>query len=109
MILGFPAMEEKLIPNFKGGEGALRACMFFDGTNRILRGRLGQGDTVGLHMHETSSEIIYVLQGVARILMDGEEELVPAGSAHYCPKGHTHTMRSADDHELVFFAVVPEQ
>lgn len=109
MILNYPTMNEMVFPNFKGGEGAMRACMFFDGMNRILRGRLGQQDTVGLHLHETSSEIIFVLEGTACILMDGEEEIVPAGCAHYCPKGHTHTMRNGGEGDLVFYAVVPEQ
>ena len=109
MILSFPDMEEAVLPRFKGGEGAMCACMTFDGLNRILRGRLGKHDTVGLHTHEDSSEIIFVAQGVARVLMDGAEELVPAGCAHYCPKGHTHSVSNGGEEELVFYAVVPMQ
>ena len=109
MILDYSKMPEVDIPHFKGGEGAAHARMQFDGMNRIMLGRLGKGDTIGLHTHETSSEIVYVVQGTARVLMDGVEELVTAGNAHYCPKGHTHCMSSAGEEDLIIFAVVPEQ
>lgn len=109
MILDYTTMPVQDIPNFKGGEGAAHAQMQFDGLNRIMRGRLGKGDTIGMHTHETNSEIVYVIQGVARVIMDGVEELIPAGQAHYCPKGHTHCMSSAGEEDLIIFAVVPEQ
>lgn len=109
MILDYSKMPEVDLPHFKGGEGAAHARMQFDGMNRIMLGRLSKGDTIGMHTHETSSEIVYVVQGVARVIMDGEEELISAGNAHYCPKGHTHCMASAGEEDLVIFAVVPEQ
>ena len=109
MILDYTQMPEVDIPHFKGGEGAAHARMQFDGMNRIMLGRLSRGDSIGMHTHETSSEIVYVVSGTARIIMDGQEELVSAGNAHYCPKGHTHCMESATDEDLIIFAVVPEQ
>lgn len=108
MNLPFSTMEEKELPHFKGGEGCLKARMFFDGTNRILMGRLTPGHTIGEHTHETNSEIIYVLRGTAHMVMDGQDELVTAGDVHYCPKGHTHAMRNDGTEDTLFFAVVPE-
>ncbi len=109
MILDLPNMPETAMPNFKGGEGVTYARMFFDGQNRVMLGRLPAGSSIGLHTHETSSEIMHVLSGTARVIMDGGEEIVYAGQTHYCPKGHTHTTLTHGAEELVILAVVPEQ
>ena len=58
MKIAYPEIEAKEFPNFKGGEKSLMAKMFFDGKNRILHGKLGVGATIGMHCHDTSSEII---------------------------------------------------
>lgn len=109
MKLDYANTEAKVLPNFKGGEGALIAKMFFDGTNRILHGTLEPGSTIGYHKHETNSEIIYILSGTGRCLIDDGEEILPAGSVHYCEKGRSHSLRNDGTENLVFFAVVPEQ
>ena len=40
MKIEFAKMEEKLLPNFKGGEKNLGMRMFDDGACKIMRGRL---------------------------------------------------------------------
>ena len=109
MIIDFKNMEEKVMPNFCGGEIALNAKMVIDERNKILCGRLEPGASIGLHTHETSSEIIYVLQGKGKVLCDGEYEAVEAGLCHYCPKGHAHSLINDSEADLLFFAVVPQQ
>lgn len=110
MIIDLMKTPEQAMENFKGGEGTAYARMFFDGTNRVMLGRLPQGSTIGMHTHETNSEIMHVVSGTALVIMDGAEEIIEAGQTHYCPKGHTHTTMCAPGcHELVIFAVVPEQ
>ncbi len=109
MIIDFKNTEPTVMPNFKGGEKSLAAKMHFDGVNRILHGVLESGATIGLHTHETNSEIIYILKGNGKVLYDGEYETVEAGMCHYCPKGHTHSLINDSDSDLEFFAVVPEQ
>lgn len=110
MKIPYPQQQEELFPNFKGGEKTMRAKMFFDGTNRILYGKLEARATIGLHCHDTSSEIIYILSGDGKVLFDDTVEYLKPGDCHYCPKGHTHSLQNnSDKEELVFFAVVPEQ
>ncbi len=109
MKLDFPVMDENWLEHFKGGEKGLLARMHFDGQNRILRARLIAGATVGEHTHETSSEIIYAISGTASAFCDGAEEKLTAGQCHYCPKGHTHSLKNDGPEDFVFFAVVPEQ
>ena len=87
----------------------MMAKMVDDGTNKILLSRLIPGATIGDHGHETSSEIIYILEGHGVSNVDGEESKVGPGFCQYCPKGHSHQLINTGTKDLVFFAVVPEQ
>lgn len=109
MKLLFDAIPETVLENFYGGEKEFRAHMYNDQNGKILRGRLVSGASIGLHTHETSSEIIYYLSGSGKVICDGVEEHVTAGDCHYCPKGSAHTMINDSEEDLVFFAVVPVQ
>ena len=109
MIIDLNTWEEQVIPNFRGGEKEITVRMFQDDFNKIVHGILKSGATVGLHTHETDSEIIYILQGTGTVLYDGTYEPVSAGVCHYCPKGHEHSLINDSEADLVFFAVVPEQ
>ncbi len=109
MRIDFSALGDTVLPHFYGGEKELIAAMFSDEQNRILRGRLTPGAGIGLHRHEESSEIIYILEGHGYVLFDGQREPLEAGACHYCPKGHEHSLINDSDADLIFFAVVPQQ
>jgi len=109
MILDFNKIAAEVIPNFKGGEGAIKAQMFYDGKVRIMIGELVRGASIGLHRHELNCEVVYVLAGEGRVLTDEGSEIVRAGQAHYCPMGTAHSLINDCDEPLRFFAVVPEQ
>ena len=110
MVIDFSNIELSLQPQFKGGEGVTKSRTFSDGTNKIMQGCLEPGCTIGYHQHETSSEMIYILSGEARVLYDDGEERLVSGQCHYCPKGHSHSLINASETEdLTYFAVVPEQ
>ena len=107
MLIPFHEMPDTVLEHFNGGEGRLIAKMFNDGTNKILRGMLEPGSTVGLHTHTGTSETIYILSGTGKVLYDGIYETVGPGSCHHCPNGHAHSLINDSDGDLVFFAVVP--
>jgi mannose-6-phosphate isomerase-like protein (cupin superfamily) len=109
MIIPFNEIDAKVIPNFLGGEKEISLRMFKDECNKILIGTLPAGGSVGLHTHDTSSEIFYIIAGTGKVLYDGEYEPVSKGVCHYCPKGHAHSLINDGSSELVFFAMVPEQ
>ncbi len=108
MLIPFDQMEETVFTQFKGGEGELRSHLHMDEYNKIMRGRLTPGSSIGMHTHDTSSEIIYILSGTGKVLCDGAEEPLNPGVCHYCPKGHAHSLINDSKDDLVFFAVVPE-
>lgn len=109
MLIDFASIPVSILPNMKGGEKHLQAHMHVDELVRIMRGKLIPGASIGLHTHETNSEIIYILSGAGKIIFDGVCEPVAAGSCHYCPKGHAHTFINDGGADLEFLAVIPEQ
>lgn len=109
MLIDFSNMEEQVIPGFLGGEGTFHTRMRVDELGKIMCAALEPGSSIGLHTHDTSSEIIYILAGKGKVLCDGEYEPLSAGSCHYCPKGHSHSLINDSDAMLEFFAVVPFQ
>ena len=115
MIIRDNEIEISHLENFKGGEKHLEARMYFDGTNRILKGCLEPGASIGVHTHEDSCEVIFITGGYGSIFErtpDNEDTLrsVSEGDCIYCPKGHTHSLiNSSEEGNLTFLAVVPKQ
>ena len=109
MRIDFAAMEEQIVPHMREDKKEVALRTYTDGQCKIMRGRLIPGASIGLHTHETNSEIIYVLEGQGKVLCDGAYEPLGPGSCHYCPKGHAHSLINDSAADLLFFAVVPEQ
>lgn len=109
MIIDFDKIEETVVTGFKGGEGIMRSHGYFDGSNRIMRASLEAGASIGMHTHEDNCEVVYILKGNGKFIYDGKEYPISEGQAHYCPKGHTHSLINDSDEDLVFFAAVPAQ
>ena len=118
MIIRNNDIEVSHLENFKGGEKHLEAQMYFDGTNRILtKAKLVPGASIGLHTHDDSCEVIFILSGKGLLYEVGPDQAetgwqeVQPGDCLYCPKGHTHSLMNADssDSDLIFYAVVPKQ
>ena len=67
-MIRFEEVETKMLHEFRGGTGIAQMTMVVDENNKIIRGRLEKGCSIGEHAHETDSEIIYVLSGEARFV-----------------------------------------
>lgn len=108
MLIDFSSLPETVIPHMRGGDKEVRSHMYVDPNCKIMKGTLIPGASIGLHTHETSSEIIYVLSGRGKVLCDQVYEPLSPGSCHYCPMAHAHSLINDSSEDLVFFAVVPE-
>ena len=100
MLINFQKLNENLITNFRGGEKSTVLRMFKDDNNRIMLGKLEADASIGLHIHDTNSEIIYILQGSGKVLYDGQFEELFVGSCHYCPVGHAHSLINDGQNDL---------
>ena len=108
-MIKFDLLDETILHNFRGGEGDFCAAMFTDELNKIMRGRLEAGCSIGMHCHATSSEVIFILSGNGKTVCDGVEESVTVGDCLYCKKGSSHTLINNGTEPLTFYAVVAEQ
>ena len=109
MVIKFDEIQGTELKNFNGGEGVFIANMYVDEKNKILRGKLVPGASIGLHRHIPTSETIFILSGKGKSVCDGVEELLFAGDCHYCPKGSAHCLINVGEDDLCFYAVVPQQ
>ena len=109
MLIDFNKIDLTVLPNFKGGEKQMETHMYMDELNRIMYSKLIPGASIGEHIHDTSSEMIFILSGCGTAITDGVREECTAGTCHYCPKGSTHTLINDGTEDLIFFAVVPQQ
>lgn len=70
--------------------------------------RVGAGKAVRpAHSHPNGEEIIYILNGWGRVLIDGEVSPVKAGCAVLFPQGKVHMLHNQSDEEMkvaCFFA-----
>ena len=108
MIIDFLAMNEEAKPNFKGGEKEYNVKMFNTDGNKVMRGHLVPGASIGYHTHTEDQEVIYILEGEGS-LVDSEGNVISKvlpGQATLCPKGESHSLVNKSDKDLLFFAVV---
>lgn len=87
MLIDFDQLEETVLPNFYAGNKETRAHMFTDSLNKIMSGRLVPGASIGLHTHETSSEIIYIYKAPAKCFTTGNMSLSVQAHATIARKG----------------------
>lgn len=106
MIADFQAIPETEKPHFKDGEGSMFSRGHQAAGGNFMLNRLPKGATIGMHTHTENKEIIYVISGQGRAVIDGLEELLTPGVCHFCPSGSSHTIINTGDEDLVFFAAV---
>ena len=109
MIIDFKTLPFEEIPHFKDGEGNLRVQMYWDGTTRIMHGILEPGSSIGLHKHEGTCEMLFVLSGEGTLLEESKQKLICAGQCTYCPEGYEHSLINNGTQNLEFYAAVPKQ
>ena len=109
MIIDFASIPLTIVPNMRGGEKEVHLRKFENDLGKIMRGKLIPGASIGMHVHETSSEVIYILAGQGKVLFEGEYLPLTAGTTHYCPKGMGHSLINDSDADLEFLAIIPEQ
>ena len=58
MLLDFSQIPVEPVANMRGGEGTVLLQKTTQGPVKVMRGVLPPGATIGLHPHETNSEVI---------------------------------------------------
>ena len=106
MLIHLDRLEETPAEHMLGGEGTIYRRGYIHDDGKIMLVRVQPGCSIGMHTHETSSEVCYILSGHAKVLYDGEVLPLEPGVTHYCPKGHTHSVFNDGDEEMTMYCVV---
>ena len=107
MIINFDKIEAVKNENFKGGEKCFFIQIFADEKNKIIKGRLEPGGSIGMHRHEGNSETIIIQEGNGKVVYEGEEIKLKAGDVHYCAEGCEHSLINDSDDDLHVLAIIP--
>ena len=67
---------------------------------------LKSGCSIGFHVHETDSELFYILSGCAEYNDNGEVKTVSAGDVTICPAGTGHGIANNSDETVELIAVI---
>ena len=103
MQVDFDSIQPETIEHFKGGEGSVTAQAYVDGNNRIMRATVHPHSSIGWHQHSGNSEIVYVMSGVGKVVVEGGEEPLAPGICHYCAEGQFHSVVNPNEEDLVVF------
>jgi mannose-6-phosphate isomerase-like protein (cupin superfamily) len=109
MLIDFNTMQEHTLPGMNNGTGEMSAKMFMDEQGKIIPCKIYKGGSIGMHKHETSDDINYILSGSGKALCDGVEEELVAGVCHICKKGSEHSIVNTGEDDLVMVTVVVEK
>ena len=108
MLIDFNEIKEMTVPGMNGGTGEMTARMYMSDAGKIIPCRIHAGGSIGMHRHETSDDINYIISGNGKAVCDGKEEQLTAGTCHICRKGSEHSIRNTGDEDLVMLTVVVE-
>lgn len=109
MIINFNETKEITIPGMNQGTGTMSAKMYMDSERKIIEYRIHPNSSIGLHKHDTSDDINYVISGSGYALCDSIKEELKPGRCHVCPKGSSHSIVNTGDEDLVILTVVIEK
>ena len=109
MLIDFHEIKEITIPGMNNGTGTMTAKMYMGKCGKIIPCSIHAGGSIGMHRHETSDDINYVLSGQGKAVCDGEEEILKPGTCHICKKGSAHSIENTGDEDLVLLTIVAER
>lgn len=107
MFFDYQNMTAAPLPNFKGGEGVLQGKIFNDHHGKIAQITLPAGCSIGMHTHDDSYEVIYVLSGSGICIDEGVECPISAGMVNYCPQHHSHSIINTGTEDLCLLGIIP--
>lgn len=108
MRIDLSQIQEVCAAHLNGGNGEVRAAMFFGKGYMAIRSALPAGASIGMHAHEKSFDFNFVLSGRGEAVCDGEREELSPGIVHCCPPGSSHAISNTGEEDLVLITFVPE-
>lgn len=109
MLIDFNTVPEHTVPGMNRGTGEMSAKMYIGANGKIIPCRIHPGGSIGVHVHETSDDINYVLSGTGEATCDGVTERLAPGCCHICKKGSSHSIANTGSEDLCLLTIVVER
>lgn len=109
MLIDFNKMNQIKVPGMNNGTGEMSAKMYTDEYGKIIPCSIHPGGSIGIHKHETSDDINYIISGTGKAICDGKEEALVPGVCHICKKGSEHSIINTGSEDLSMLTVVVER
>ena len=97
----------------RDGDGTVQLTNFINDPKELCeKGRifskitLNPGCSIGYHVHETDSELFYILKGTAEYSDNGTIRTVSAGDVTICPPGEGHSIANRTEELVELVAVI---
>lgn len=109
MLIDFNKIQEHTISEMNGGTGEVTAKMYMGQNGKIIPSKIRINGSIGMHPHETSEDINYIISGIGKTICDGKEEALTAGTCHICKKGSSHSIINTGNEDLIMITFVVEK
>lgn len=112
MIKKAASFKTEYRENMRGGNGTVEITNFATPEDLNNKGRLfanitlKPGCSIGYHVHETDSELFYLMKGEALYNDNGVECVLSAGDVMVCPAGTGHAIANNGQEDLEICAVI---
>ena len=112
MIKKSTNFKADLRENMRGGDGIVEVTGFVSPEELNDKGRLfgtitlKPGCSIGYHIHETDSELFYMLKGTATYNDNGVETVLNKGELAITPKGTGHSIKNDSDEDVELIALI---
>mgnify|MGYP003325038103 FL=1 len=109
MLTKFDNIQPVVVNNLRGGEGS---CTLYKLEDLPIQYKMfakiivHPNSSIGYHAHVGDEEIIYVLEGRGKVIVEEEtKELLP-GMINVCKENHYHSVINDSNEDLVIIGIV---
>lgn len=113
MIKRCQDMSSVVKTEVRGGKGTMKMSILFNNDesftahlDKMAKVTLKPGSSIGMHSHDTTEEIYYILKGNALFYDNKEERRLQPGDATITGGGGTHSIESLGPDTLEMVAVI---
>lgn len=112
MVKKFKDFSPELRENMRGGDGTVEVTNFVSVEELNNKGRLfgkivlKPGCGIGYHVHETDSELFYIIKGTAVYDDNGTKTIVNAGDVTLTPAGDGHSIKNESNEDVELIALI---
>ena len=112
MIKKIEDFKTELRENMRGGDGTVIVSSFVSAEELNNKGRLfgkitlKPGCGIGFHVHESDSELFYIIKGTAIYDDNGQTVTVSAGDVTLTPAGTGHSIKNEGDEDVELIALI---